>query len=232
MSHEHFYFYASLLMLLVAATLILFTKRLRGLLLVSGCLASPFALISFLFIPAYWDPPVLFHVVTCPEDLVFSFSAGVIGGWLPYLLFARGSEFNVNWRRVFARYLGYSLLGLGIMIVLVAVLGASRIMVGTLTGMAAGTLLVLRVRPELLLISAIGAASFVSFYGLLLALVKLAAPGYFDYWTPSAQLPFTILDVPAFEWIWALFYGVWWPTLMAHAFDFQIRPSSATAESL
>jgi len=228
MSPEHVYLYISLLMLLLAAALLVFTKRLRRLLLITGLLASPFALISFLFIPAYWDPPVLFHVITSPEDLLFSFSAGVIACWLPYLLFAGGFEVHVIWRRVLLRYLGYSLLGLVIMFILLAVLDATRIMHSTLTGMLAVTMLLLWIRHELFLVSLIGATSFLCFYGCLLAFVKMIAPGFFEYWTPSAQLPFTILDVPAFEWIWSFFYGVWWPTLMAHAFDLQIRPSPVT----
>ena len=69
---------------------------------------------------------------------------------------------------------------------------------------------------------------FTLFYGILLWTIHLLSPDFIDCWTPAAQLPFTTLGLPTFEFVWAFCFGFTWPMLMVYVQDASIDESDVS----
>ena len=80
------YLSLALLMCLLAGGCLLLLPLQRRLLLLGGALCLPFALVSYDYIPEYWNPRLTFHYITSPEDMLFSFSSGVTAMFCVLLL--------------------------------------------------------------------------------------------------------------------------------------------------
>ena len=50
-------------------------RQVRGFAALSGLLAAPFALTSFLVVPEYWRPVRIAEFLAGPEDIIFTFAS-------------------------------------------------------------------------------------------------------------------------------------------------------------
>ncbi len=204
---------------LFLAGLVSFPKK-RRLMILSGLLAVPFCLYEFVFIPEYWSPSMVGGWKLGPEDMLFSFSTGGIA-WI-FTAFGLRNDFTINWqsRRFIRRFFFFSLLGVGMTLILWGI--GLRIMTAVLLCIAAGLGVLLWRSPHLPLSGFAGAAGFAVFYSLILAGMFALSPGFSTHWNPLHLSGVTVIGIPAEEFLWALCFGAIWPRFTAYVLD--VRP--------
>ena len=72
------YLLSSMALFCVAGGLLALSPRCRNRALLSGLMSMPTSLMSFVFVPEYWQPTRLFGSELGVEDLLFSFATGVV----------------------------------------------------------------------------------------------------------------------------------------------------------
>ncbi|MFW6137206.1 MAG: lycopene cyclase domain-containing protein [Candidatus Aminicenantaceae bacterium] len=218
---NHPYLVVSLVLTaLFLAGLVSFPKK-RRLMIISGLLAVPFCLYEFVFIPEYWSPAMVGGWKLGPEDMLFSFSTGGIA-WIFATLGLR-NDFTINWqsRRFIRRFFFFSLLGVGMTLILWGT--GLRIMTAVLLCIAAGLGFLLWRSPHLPLLSGFaGGAGFAVVYSLILAGMFALSPGFSSHWNSVNLSGVTVIGIPAEESLWALCFGAIWPRFMAYVLD--VRP--------
>jgi hypothetical protein len=157
----------------------------------ASALTASFGLTQPLFVPAYWNPPGLWHLAARTgfdvESVVFAFAVGGVGAVL--LAAMAGAPF-VFWMALTPTPLN----------AIHACLGA----------MAAGLALTLRRRPDLTGRCAAAGVAFTVYYGVFLAALEVAAPGYFArVWNPDALWGPRLGGAPLEEALFACLFGAY-----------------------
>jgi len=210
---EYPYLLGSLILLLIAILLFVFLPRHRELLAYAFLFSIPSGLLSYLFVPAYWNPRFTFHYLSSPEDLMFSASTGTIACAIAFVSFGAQRTMRLDVRKALRR-IAATLIAmlLTLEILLHSIFDATDVMRVVLATMALVGVYVLSRHRELLRLSVISATGFLLFYGVWLGSLKLTIwPHLLEAWNPAAQLPFLILGLPAFELAWAFLFGAVWP---------------------
>lgn len=188
-------------------------RDLRGPLLLSGAAAVPFGLLSFLFIPDYWNPRVIaWFGAGSPEDLLFSFASGVIS--LSLVCQLQRPAPIVDYGRFLPRYLACTAFGASLGIALRhGMLDLPVMQSFIVTSLVLGCLLGWAWRFWLRAVIA-GAGLFLFAYGSSFLAVVGWWPGFERAWHSTGIHAVWIAGIPAYELAWALCYGVTWPLLM------------------
>ena len=205
-----------LIMLLLCAVAVLTARRNARLLLLSGVLCIPYGLFSFEYIPQYWDPRVTFHYISSPEDLLFSFCAGILATRM--LLFFQPGTYSVTREKglVWKRYLLYSVIGIAIGYGVRFGVTGTPVMVSTLSGVAVTGLILAFKRSRFVAGSVLGALGFSLLYAVLVRSSFAIWPHFENAWRNAEVHTGWLLGVPLFEIYWALGYGLVWPLLAVH----------------
>lgn len=181
--------------------------------LVSGLLSAPCSLATFLYVPEYWDPVRLFGFSLGIEDVLFSFSTGMIA-WTISLLFIGDGAGRIHWPAVVFRYL--KVLGLGILMIFVMQKTEMMVMTQALVGISTiGAILSYR-RLHFLPAAFWTGIVFCFFYTVVAAFVFMIFPGLQNQWTQANLCGIFILDVPLEEILWAFVFGTCWTITMAY----------------
>ncbi|MCX7020074.1 MAG: lycopene cyclase domain-containing protein [Candidatus Sumerlaeota bacterium] len=102
-------------MALVYAFVLLLFRKMWKISLLSGLLATPFALTSWGCVPEYWNPHRLINIMrTGIEDVIISFVLGALAALMGFSLFRRRIVFRNSMGAAIIRYLSISVVGVAI----------------------------------------------------------------------------------------------------------------------
>ena len=221
---HHLYFTLSLGLFCATACCLTIWPRPRWPLLLSAVLAIPSALLSVIFIPAYWNPKLIMPFVPAIEDFLFSIAAGgtvwIAATW-PFrsrLVFPDRITFRLR------RYVLWWIPGL-ILFAITYVMLRLPAMFATLIPMIILTLLICTVQRRLWPLAMAGSIGFGAVYAFGLVLTRLCFPALFTQWTNHNLCGIQVAGIPVEEFLWSAAYGGVWPCLMAHVFDVQFQES-------
>ena len=227
---EYPYLATALAMLLIAGFSLALLRSQAKPALLSGLLGIPYALFSFEFVGSYWHPRTIAYLwITSPEDLIFSFAAGVTAWLLAAWPFAGRIVWRFSPRRLLTRYLSLSALGIGIGYAIkfthpIGVMNSA--MVGVIV---VGGLLCWLKRDSLRLAFA-GMLGFGVYYLALGAVSISLWPHFVQQWISAELLKYNIFGLPSYELIWALGYGAVWPLFMAYVYDAALGAEQASPQ--
>ncbi len=226
---SYHYLAAGLTLSVLAAFTFVVLRRQWPILLLSGLLAVPPAFFSCEFIPAYWNPRVLFHYITSLEDILFSVSVGVISMFIALLPYANQVKCQIDYRPMAKRFvLTFSLL-ISLWVVFRTALPEIFFVMPLALALIVALGIVLTIaRRDLLMFAVRGGFSFTAFYLCILLVIKILQPTFFNSWNPAAQFPISAYGIPTYELLWALVYGCVWPLYIAFVCDLQIMQESKT----
>jgi len=219
---EYPYLVCSMGLLITALIAIYFVPERRWDLLIAGLYATPMALNSIAMVPEYWNPRRIAVLLIGPEDLLFSFSFGVIAWslavfpWRSRLALRQRSLPALIWAAILALsgFLLYSA---------VRITGAMT-MNSHLAAMAALTLALLALRRHLWRLSVTGALSLPLFYTLASMPVVFVWPEFFSQWSEGGTSGYSFVGIPIEELLWCMAYGACFPAMLGSMFDARIAP--------
>jgi hypothetical protein len=219
----HQYLSLDLVLLLAAIGALIAVPGQRKLLLLGGLLCLPFAFTSYDFIPEYWNPVLIYHNITSPEDILFSVSSGLLATFCAILPVHWRLAWRGRWFTAAVRYLGWGLLGwCTAQFVALVWLEPNQVMYATFVGLAVAMIPLALIRRELAWILAQGAGMFTLLYVGVFLLARLVFPDFAASWTAAAQLPYNLSWLPAFEVLWGLAFGYCWPLFIFHVLDLKL----------
>jgi hypothetical protein len=205
------------LTLLSAAALALARGPERRAMLISGLLAAPWGITAFAYTPSYWQPARLLPLPLSVEDLLGSFSIGVLAWAL-----TRWPRGNRTEPRIHALDFAKRLLvgwGLGSVLVLLLIGAGCTAMSACLAAMVVVDAAVLLCRPALRGVWLRGTFSFALLYSLSLKLMFVLVPSFILQWNDEALVGLRLYGVPVEEIVWAAAFGGGWPTVLAYAME-------------
>jgi len=207
-----------------AIALIGASREHRRSLLLSGVLSAPWALSSVLFVPDYWNPERLWGGPVGVEDLVFSYSTGVLAWALPYWrLPAPIPSLQLSAQGVGRLLLCWLAGSLACTTLLSA---GARAMPATLASMLILGTALARMRRDLIGPTLRGALGFAGLYFLVLKSLFMAYPVMPGYWNGAGLLGFWLTGVPVDELLWAASFGAVWPLMMTYCLAPPARAAS------
>ena len=208
---NHPYFCGSLIALLVAMLCILLRpKQLRGL-LYSGLLSVPNAAFVIVY-KEIWRPNTIFDWLINPEDIIWTFSMGLLA-WFIYSGLDKKclqlNPFRIDKKKLFV-FLRLSLLPLasGVLFYIffknisIATLLPIFIMIG---------LLYRRSRAQHIFLSGF---FFAAYHIIGTAVFLQIWPEAHSYWIKPNELGFRIALIPSYEILWAPLFGACWPLIV------------------
>jgi hypothetical protein len=207
------YFLTSLGLLVISMAGFLILPMQRKSILVSGILSIPCSLTTFIYVPEYWNPVRLFSFSLGVEDILFSFSTGMIA-WTISLHFYQGGSDHIHWPAIVFRYL--TVLGLGIAMIIVMHITDMMVMTQAFVGISITGGILSYHRLYLLPAAFWTGIVFGFFYTVFVAFALLTFPGLKNQWTHTNLCGISILDVPLEEIIWAFVFGTCWTITMAY----------------
>jgi hypothetical protein len=196
-------------------------------LLAAGLLAAPFGLLSFEYIPKYWNPTLLLWFGPASgEDILFIAASGMLGwavaAW-PFRQRLRHAWFENNskdrWSALLTRFAIGAVPGLAVSYAFKYGLPSQPVMNGTMWGIAVGGALLLCWKPRLWLLAVVGCTAFLLGYFALMKLLFLVAPEWSAPWHSALQPHSWVAGVPLYELLWAAGFGAVWPLFVGYCLD-------------
>lgn len=232
----HPYLAESLVLILMAAVMLCCLPRLRGLLLAAGLMALPFVFLSYYDVPHFWNPACVARYIACPEDVLWGFAAAVTACFWAMAPFAGRLNVRMQRRQMWTRYAGF-VAGSGVLFAgaLWVFPQPKDIMYAEVLVMGTAGILCAVMRRDLLWLGVVGSVAYTLYHGMDVFAFTHIWPETVAYWEPSAQLPFSIGRIPAFELVWAMVFGFTWPLLMGCCCNLSwksTRPSPRQALSM
>jgi hypothetical protein len=222
---EYPYLVGSLVLLTISTTGLICCPRQRKTILLSGLLSIPGSLTTFLFVPEYWDPVRLFDAVLGIEDILFSFSTGMIA-WTISSVFIRESLVPTAGRRMILRYA--KVLGMGMVFIALMQLTTIVVMSQALIGIVCISAWLSWNRFRLLPAALKTGAAFALFYTGFLSFTLSKFPGLFSQWTHANLYGIVIIGIPIEEILWSFIFGTCWIMTMGYLLD--LNPASVSIE--
>jgi hypothetical protein len=214
----------------------------RRALWLAALLCLPYALLSFEYIPRYWNPRLLgWFGFASIEDLLFSSATGLLGWFAAaWPLRARlhhafmeqpdGVPVALDWRSLFRRYLPLSAAGIGLGYAIRYGIPGTPVMTSTLCGMAASGVFLLWRQPRLWPLAGNGALAFALGYAMLVKLMFTVWPGFMDAWGIAEQPHVWLWGIPLYELLWAAGFGAVWPLTVAWCLGTRYSQGPAVAK--
>jgi hypothetical protein len=215
---HYIYLTLSLVLLLTAAIGYGLLADQRRAMMISALMSAPWAFASIVFVPDYWNPVRVACFLTGPEDIIFSFSNGVIV-WAVAVLPLRGKiAININLRRMLKRACLLSLLGFVITMSL-WLFGLKIITAVVISTSVTVALLFFWLCRDFRILCVWGAIGFTLFYGILICMGIMFFPHFLKQWNLANLSGILIFNVPIEEFIWAFVFGACWPLYIAYILD-------------
>ncbi len=222
------YAFGSLLLLAVCvAGLAICPRRHRRPMVLSALISAPYAFMSFVFVPRYWDPVRVFELSAGPEDVVFSFANGGTA-WLLAIWLVRDRVRIVLRPGRIALVCVASTAPALIMTIVCSARGMPVMPVAMVTMLLTGAVL-LGVRRELWPLPVAGAMGFTPIYFAVFGAVIAMWPHALAQWNAEQLWGISLLRVPLEEVAFAAVFGSVWPLLMGVALDARVLPCSSSA---
>jgi hypothetical protein len=186
--------------------------------MISALMSAPWAFASIVFVPNYWNPVRIASFLAGPEDLIFSFSNGIVV-WAIAVVPLRGEiSIRMNFRRMIKRSVLLSLLSFFITMSL-WFLGLKIMMAVSVSLSTTIALLFFWLCRNFRIMCIYGAIGFTLFYGILTSLSFLFFPHFLEQWNLANLTGISIFNVPIEEIIWAFGFGAYWPLYIAYILD-------------
>ena len=195
--------FSSVLMGLALA--VVAVTRHRRVLLASGLIALPNAGLEIAFNDRYWTPTLAFGGALGLEDLLFSFSAGVLACAVALAPLRSGIESQAAPRDAIARWIAIEFLFLVVFVALL--LSGTPVMSAALLGMCGVALALWRLSPTLVRLAVFGGAGFAILHVVALAAAFAVWPEWPSAWLPLGSSPSLWLTVFPQEMAWAVGFG-------------------------
>ncbi len=224
------YLFMSLTLFVIFVLCYLAGGRQRLPMLLSAVLSAPFAFLSIHFVPAYWEPVRVVEFGTGIEDLLFSFANGGIVWFMVTLPVHKRISIDIRLKRVMWRYMVCSIGGLSLGFIPIIILGYDPMKVA-LAGIIIVGAVLLWFRPELWIVSAVGAVGFGAFYTVICLVSFYLNPWFLHQWNPAALSGYTLMGVPIEEIVWSIAFGAVWSLVMAYSFETRILPIEQKQET-
>lgn len=224
------YLFGCLVLLALAAVAWWLLPSQRRPLLLSGILATPFGLAAVQLVPEYYQPVRVAVFFVGPEDLLFSFAAGVLAWAL--------AVFPVRHRLVLRLHIPSLLLPFarcllfGIALHVACRLSGLRGLESYIVpGVSLGAVL-LAIRPSLWPISLTGAVFFPLVYlAVPVAMIRMQ-PQFLSEWNLANLSGALLFGVPIEEAWWAFGYGAAWPLIVASVLDARVSSPARSAAAI
>jgi hypothetical protein len=215
---HHIYLTLSLVLLLTATIGYGLLVDQRRAMMISALMSSPWAFASIVFVPDYWKPVRIACLLTGPEDIIFSFSNGMIA-WAIAVLPLRGKiAIRMNLGLMLKRAFLLSLLSF--VITMSFWLFGLKIMIAVVISLSITiALLFFWLCRDFRILSLWGAIGFTLIYGILTCLGIMLFPHFLKQWNLANLSGVLIFNVPIEEFIWAFLFGAYWPIFMAYILD-------------
>lgn len=210
---QYAYLWTSLGLLVSALLFYIFVSSQRRLMLISGLLSTPFALTSYFFVPEYWQPDRMVVFITGVEDLIFSFSNGVI----LIGLISRKLPFSIRNSKVCKVSLNRLMGCLSACVLpwLFLLCAGVRTMEATLiVGFIFWALYLWICKGRILAASVVGGISFCIFYLFFLKCAIFLFPQIPRWFSPTGIGSRMVSGIPLGELLWSLFFGATWPLFL------------------
>lgn len=219
---EYAYIGSNLISFALWLFLYLRRKDLRQMMLVMSFCAMPLAVFDLVFVPAYWVPITLFNIPVGIEGFLFSFSVGGVASVL-YAEITRRTVRRIPARQPINKGIWVPLISFVAFLVAYG-LGVPNPEIAAYIAIAAGILLTLVMRPDLIKSALIGAICFGVVYFLALKLWVVLFPDV-QGWFAFLGLPQVFIwDVPGWEVLFGFFFGAYWTNLYEVLFGYRLVP--------
>ena len=214
---EYPYLVGSLVLLTLSVMGLICRPKQRKTILASGLLSLPGCLTTFLFVPAYWNPVRLFNASLGIEDILFSFSTGMIA-WTIGSLLIRKPLVPTMGMRMLVRYA--KVVAMGAALVALMQMTTISIMTQALIGIVCIGVFLLWNRFWVLPAALWTGLVFALLYTGFMAVMLLPFPDLLSQWTHAELYGIYVIGIPLEEILWSLVYGACWVITIAYLFDF------------
>lgn len=216
------YFVLSFCLLILAfLALALCPRPLRTAVLLSGLFSIPSAFASLGFVPSYWNPIRVAELWIGPEDVMFSFSTGIIAFFMALWPIRKRVRVIFQIKSILFRLIVCYICGHLLNIFLLRVFHIEPMQVALLTISAIGFGLAI-LKKELIIVSVYGVVSFTLFYTLYVKVGFLMFPEFLNQWNIPALCGISPLGVPLEEIAWAIACGAVWPLITGYILNLRI----------
>ncbi|MFH1522232.1 MAG: lycopene cyclase domain-containing protein [Patescibacteria group bacterium] len=221
---QYAYLIGSLILGVAWLPIFLIRKDLRKEMLWMGLLSIPFAFSEFLFVPEYWNPPVLFDLINKIgfgiEDVLFCFFVSSIASVI-YEFLTRKKLKKIIWNRKL--HVTPYLITIFIFVGLEFIFPAKTIYNAMLALLAAATIIGVR-RKDLIPQIIFGGAFFALLYFLLFLVFNTFFPEFItNYYTHKNLWNIYILKVPLEEIAFAFSAGTAWSSLYEYVKGYRLK---------
>lgn len=215
------YFCFSLALFILALLCLTLAARYRKPILLCGLLAVPAAALEIFFVPDYWHPVRLSNFIVGAEDILFSFSVGIVSCCVAFAPFRGWYRWNICRSPIIKRYAIVLLSFLaGLLILLYS---GMPVMAAALFSMLSIALVLKGHMRNLWPISATGALSFALIYLILMKAGFALWPHWLQQWNLRNLTGHYLFGVPLEEIAWAFLYGAMHPFAISYIFGFKVR---------
>jgi hypothetical protein len=195
--------------------------------LVAAVALAPFAVMGFVFVPAYWQPDHAFTFIrgVGVEDVLFCFACGGVC----WVVAASGTGVRCEPLPATGGFLARLLAWAGIALFggVVAWWAGCGILAAVILGFVFSGLVVLCRIPRASRLILPGAIGFTLVYAAVSWIVLTVYPAAAGFWVADAISGRRVLGLPVEELVWALGFGATWPVVFA----FCIRSRFATEDT-
>lgn len=206
----------SLFLMGIASGVYIGFPRYRKALVISGVLSMPCCLTTYYFVPEYWQPVRAFDLSLGIEDLMFSFSTGIIALFVPARRYPK-ITFAVRFKTLAFRYLVVCLCGCAVTAVLLQT--PMMVMHQALLGIFLVAIVFGGLKRRVIPTALLSGVVFGVFYLLVLISAFLFFPAFHQQWTLENLSGITLAGVPVEELYWAFAFGGCWVIVMAYVMD-------------
>lgn len=227
--YHYSYLIGTLLFVVAWMVCLLVGKSYRRQSLWGALVSAPFALTSVLFIPQYWTPPSLFNLDTRYrvgiEDFMWAAAVGgiasVIGEIALKERLAKGR--SQPRKKHFAPFVV-----LAILLIVLQVSRPGKTIYNMIIALTISAVVVILLRPDLILVMAIGAVTFTILYWALFELLLQLYPDFIPkFYTLKNLLKIYALGVPIEELMFAASGGAVWSVAYEYVQGYRLRHPSA-----
>jgi hypothetical protein len=215
------YLVLSIVLMGIAAGVYLCFPRYRKALLISGGVSMPCCLTTYFFVPEYWQPVRVFDFSLGIEDLMFSFSTGIIALYVLALRYP-GISISTSLKAVSLRYLKICLFGIAVTAVMLQT--QMMVMHQALLGIFIIAAVLGSLKRWIIAPAMLSGVFFTLFYGLILMSEFFFFPAFHQQWTAENLSGLTLAHVPVEELYWAFAFGGCWVIVMAFLLDLRLKP--------
>jgi hypothetical protein len=198
--------------------------------LLAAVALAPFAVMGYVFVPAYWQPDHAFTFVrgVGVEDVLFCFACGGVC----WIVAASGRRVRCEFLPAPGAFVASLVAWAGIALVagVVAWWAGCGVLAAVVLGFVFSGLVVLCRVPRASRLIVPGAVGFTLVYAAVSWLVLAVHPAAAGFWVSEAISGRRVLGLPVEELAWALSFGATWPVVFAYCMGEAVRIGTAYSD--